>query len=224
MASRIIVALDDMSVSEALELARRLGPAVWGFKVNSLLLSAGVSIIEKLRPHGRVFADPKLHDIPNTVKNGVKEISAAGAELITVHASGGRAMIEAAVAAAGGARILCVTALTSLDEDTTQEVYRRAPLDTVLALAQLAAGSGAPGIVCSPLELAALSANAITARLFKVVPGIRPENYSAADDQRRIATPSSAVQAGADLLVIGRPITQAADPLKIAEAINSELK
>ncbi len=222
--SRVIVALDGMSEDRSLELADQLRDSVWGFKVNSLLVSCGVSIIQKLRSRGNVFADPKLHDIPNTVGNAVQEIASAGANLITIHASGGRSMIEAAVSASGSAKILCVTALTSLDDSSTQAIYKRNPSDTVLDLAQLAARSGADGIVCSPLELEMLQSNDSTTNLFKVVPGIRPESYGKADDQRRVATPRSAVDSGADLLVVGRPITAADDPLKAADAINAELK
>ncbi|MCB0344860.1 MAG: orotidine-5'-phosphate decarboxylase [Bdellovibrionales bacterium] len=223
MESKIIVALDGMSEAESLDLADRLKGAVWGFKVNSLLISSGVSVIEKLRARGKVFADPKLHDIPNTVSNAVKEIVAAGADLVTIHASGGRSMIEAAVSASGSAKILCVTALTSLDDSTTQEVYQRSPSETVEALAALAARSNAHGIVCSPLELEMLQTTTATRQLYKVVPGIRPASYSTADDQRRIATPKSAITSGADLLVVGRPITQAEDPVRAAQDINNEL-
>lgn len=223
MEKRIIIPLDGMPKEQALELAKKLRDHVWGFKVNDLLLDCGVSIIQTLKAWGKVFADPKLHDIPNTVSNAVKKLGAAGADLITVHASGGAKMIEAAVAEAGEDKILAVTLLTSLSNDDALGIYRRSAEDTVLSLARSAAYAGAYGIVCSPQELLIIGKTPELRTLRKVIPGIRPSWYGSADDQQRTSTPQGAVEAGAHLLVIGRPITGADDPVEAAQRINEEL-
>ncbi len=220
----VTIPLDDMSRDTALNLARRLSGSVWGFKVNDLLLSCGVEIIRELKAYGKVFADPKLHDIPNTVANSVKALVAAGADLITVHASGGRGMLQAAVSNAGSARILAVTALTSLADSDTNEVYGNSPAETVKKFAAIAANTQTHGIVCSPQELELLSKDELYAKLLKVIPGIRPAWHGKADDQVRIMTPALAFEKGASLLVIGRPITGHADPSEAVRLIAEELK
>ena len=223
MRQRIVVALDGIEKNEALKLAQKLRDSVWGFKVNDLLVECGVSIISELKAYGQVFADAKLHDIPNTVANGVKRLSAAGADLITIHASGGSSMIAQAAACAGEARILAVTALTSLNAGDTQAIYRRSPAESVIFLAKLAAASGAHGTVCSPEEVGMLSAQPELGKLIKVVPGIRPSWYGKTDDQQRTNTPAEAVKSGASLLVIGRPIVKHQDPVEAARMVNEEI-
>lgn len=218
--SPIIVALDELTRKEALSLARRLQRVVWGFKVNDLLIEHGVSIISDLKRFGHVFADPKLHDIPNTVKNSISRLDAAGADLITVHASGGAEMLRVAAGSVKTARVLAVTALTSLSDSDTNSLYKRTSAEVVLDFAELAATSNVHGIVCSPYELTLLKGHN---DLIKVIPGIRPLWYGVADDQKRIQTPAQAMAQGADLLVIGRPITGAEDPLEAANRINAEL-
>lgn len=221
--SRIIVALDGMTEAHALKLAERLAHSVWGFKVNDLLLEHGVGIISRLKAFGSVFADPKLHDIPNTVANGVQRLEEVGADLITVHASGGGKMLEAAAKSAKRAKVLAVTALTSLVESDTRSIYGRSPAETVIDFAGLAISSGIKGIVCSPQELTVVAKIPGAENLTKVTPGIRPTWHGKADDQSRAATPASALAAGATLLVIGRPITEHASPEEAVRQINLEL-
>lgn len=216
---KVIVALDGMSRGQALDLAARLQGSVWGFKVNDLLLEAGIEIIRELKNYGGVFADAKLYDIPNTVGNCIAKLDAAGADLITIHASGGARMIGAAASRAATAKILAVTALTAFSEQEFNAVYRQELSGFVRAAASLAAESGAHGVVCSPDELQILA----DLPLQKVTPGVRPAWHQAADDQRRVATPAAALQQGAAMLVIGRPITAHDAPERAVEDINAEL-
>ncbi|MCB0323210.1 MAG: orotidine-5'-phosphate decarboxylase, partial [Bdellovibrionales bacterium] len=156
--------------------------------------------------------------------NAVKRLAAAGAGLITVHASAGEEALRRAVAAADGASILAITILTSFAEPAVQRIYRRAIPDAVTEFALLAAKVGVPGIVCSPQELSLLGERGELGHLLKVTPGVRPSWFDrAGDDQSRVLTPREAVEAGATHLVIGRPITGAADPQAAAERINEEL-
>ncbi len=219
--SPIIVALDNMSRAKAIELSRLLQGSVWGFKVNDLLLECGIEIIHELKRYGNVFADPKLHDIPNTVANGVARLRDAGADFITVHASGGKAMLEAAVKNRGNASLLAVTALTSLSDSDTNEVYQRTTKQTVSALSDLAIQSGINGLVCSAEELSLLSKTSST--LLKIVPGIRPLWYQEKDDQKRTDTPKQALEKGASYLVIGRPITESDDPPNAVKKLHLEI-
>jgi orotidine-5'-phosphate decarboxylase len=207
---QIIVALDGMDREEALMLAWTLSPSVWGFKVNDLLLSCGINIIRDLKCLGRVFVDPKLYDIPKTVANSVFRLSDAGADLITVHASGGKDMMEAALENAGNSKILAVTMLTSFEDCDVQSIYHRPIDETVWDLAHLAYESKVHGIVCSSREVKMLQ----HLNFMKVVPGIRTGQPE--DDQKRIGDGS-----GADLFVIGRPITEADDP---ADALNNIIR
>lgn len=199
--NQIIVALDGMTREQALTTAWTLSSHVWGFKVNDLLLTYGVNIIEDLKCLGNVFADPKFYDIPNTVANGVSRLAEAGADLITVHASAGKESMQAALDSAGNAKILAVTVLTSMTESQVREVYCRSIDETVWDLAYLAKEVGIHGIVCSSQELELIR----HLDMLKVVPGIRLDGQ---DDHCRIGD-----GAGADLFVIGRPITKASDPV-----------
>jgi len=203
--SRVIVALDGISEKEALRIAALLKGKVWGFKVNDLLFE-DPKIIRKLKKFGNVFADAKLYDIPNTVANSVRRLSAAGADMITVHASGGVKMMKAAKDNSGHSKILAVTVLTSFGGNQKKNV---------LKLAKEAEKAGVDGIVCSGNELKYLK----RFRLLKVVPGIRPKDYNRKDDQKRTMTPKEAVKNGADYLVIGRPIISSKDPLQILKEI-----
>ena len=221
--NRIIIALDGMKEEQALAIAAKLKGAVWGFKVNDLLIDCGLSIVSKLKDYGKVFADPKLHDIPNTVANAIKKLDAAGADLVTVHASGSRPMLEAALQAKTHAKILAVTVLTSLDNSNAQEIYRRPPEDAVIDFARLAASCSIDGIVCSPRELKSFFVIPELNSLIKVIPGIRPSWYDTKDDQKRTTTPSEAVANGATYLVIGRPIISNPDPYRAAMLVNEEL-
>lgn len=209
MKRNIIVALDGISKSKALKIAESLKGLVWGFKVNDLLFE-NPKIITALKRFGNVFADAKLHDIPNTVKNSVERLSKMGADIITVHASGGVAMMKAAKKASGRTKIIGVTVLTSKDGNAKNEV---------LKLVKDIETAGLDGIVCSAHELKYLT----NKKFLKIVPGIRPVWYKRRDDQKRTAIPKFALKFGAGLLVIGRPITKSKNPLKAMQKILAEI-
>jgi orotidine-5'-phosphate decarboxylase len=225
--NRLAVALDYPDAYQAMKLVDSLGQTCQWFKVGmELYYAAGNDMIRQLRDRGfDVFLDLKLHDIPNTVAGAVRSATKAGASLLTIHASGGSAMMTAAAEAAkapGSPRLLAVTVLTSMD--TTQLTgtgITASPADQVLRLAKLARQSGIDGFVCSAEEVASVRA-ATGPDTLLVIPGIRPTG-AAIGDQRRIATPAQAIAHGASLLVVGRPITQAPDPAAAAEAILDEI-
>jgi orotidine-5'-phosphate decarboxylase len=223
---RIIVALDVSSADEARALVDRLSGRVGMFKIGSqLFTAAGPGFVRELAARGeKIFLDLKYHDIPNTVAGAVSAASQLGVALIDVHALGGRAMMEAAVGAlpAMGARLLAVTILTSMDEDGHGEVGLGGQVaDSVRRLAQLASDAGLDGVVASPHEVALVRA-ACGPDFLIVTPGIRPAG-AAAGDQARAATPRAALDAGADLLVVGRPITAAPDPLRAVADLLAEM-
>jgi orotidine-5'-phosphate decarboxylase len=220
---RIIVALDVPTLDEAETLARQLTGAVGWFKVGLELFTAhGPAAVAAIRAHGPVMLDLKLHDIPTTVERAAARVADLGVGLLTVHASGGAAMVEAAVRGLGGdGEVLAVTVLTSMSDDELAAIGAPPAAEQVPALARLAVDAGAPGLVCAPPDLAAVR-DAVGAAVRLVTPGVRPTG-SSADDQTRIATPASAVASGADLLVVGRPITRAEDPAAAARAIATEL-
>lgn len=219
--SGIIVALDFSTVETAKALAERLTDSVAGFKVGlELLTGVGPRAVEEIAALGKpVFADAKLHDIPNTVERAAANLAGAGASWVTVHVSGGAAMIRAAVAGMGGDGVLGVTMLTSLGEtDLASLGISSGSQEYVPAMARLAAEHGAEGVVCSPAEVASVSGLG----LVTFTPGVRPAG-SETDDQRRVATPEEAVRAGADYLVIGRPVTRADDPVSAAREIAASI-
>ena len=234
---RIIVALDVSTGNDALTLVRLL-PDTQTFKVGLQLYTAeGPALVEALHEQGKnVFLDLKLHDIPNTVAGAVRMGVRHGVRMMTLHASGGLEMMQAAAEAAYEEAeiegnepplLLAVTVLTSLKEEHLREIgIPTNSLDQVLRLAALAHKAGLKGIVCSPKEIEAVKKN-FGKNLAVVAPGIRP-SWAAAQDQKRILTPSLAVKQGADYLVIGRPITQASSPqdafLKIVGEIESSVK
>jgi orotidine-5'-phosphate decarboxylase len=232
---RIFVALDTPDPSRAIELARRLSGRVGGMKIGlQLFSSAGPDVVHRVIDVGMdVFVDLKLHDIPNTVAGAAAAVTRLGASFFTVHALGGEAMIRRAVessaeAASSAGRpeptVLAVTILTSHADEDLDRIGVGGPCSTAVErLAGVARGGRAGGIVCSPLEIERVRRIFPEATL--VVPGIRPggKRQGATDDQQRIATPGRAVEAGADRLVIGRPITGADDPVAAAEAIASEI-
>jgi len=219
--NRICCALDFASWSEAEPFARKIAPHVGLLKVGLELFTAeGPSAVRAAAALGRpVFLDLKLHDIPNTVEGAARSAAATGAALLTVHASGGPEMIRAAVRGAGsGVRILAVTVLTSLDGAALERIGLAGPPESaVVRLAKLAVEAGAGGLVCSPHEVAAVRA-AVGPGPLLVVPGVRPTG-SALGDQARVATPEVAVRAGADVIVLGRPLRDAPDPAAAADAI-----
>lgn len=225
-----IVALDFPSADAALTLVDRLGDQCPMYKVgNELFTTAGPDIVQQLRKRGRsVFLDLKFHDIPNTVAGGVRAAKAMGARLITVHASGGSAMLAAAVEAAGDQEavgILGVTVLTSLTAPEVSEAWGRDEgvdaVSEVVRLAGLVEASGAHGIVCSGLEAPAVR-QTFGSRLSLLVPGVRPAG-EASQDQARVVTPGEAVRAGARYIVVGRAVTRATDPAAAMQLINAEI-
>ncbi len=230
---KVFVALDFANPMHALALADRLDPQACGIKVGKeLFVLAGPEPVRWMVERGfRVFLDLKFHDIPNTVAQACAAATRLGVWMMNVHAAGGAAMLAAARdAVATSAAVLdrprplliAVTVLTSLAEGDLRAVgIEGTPADAAERLARLAASAGLDGVVCSAQEAPAL--RAACGRGFKLVtPGIRPAG-SAKDDQTRIVTPAAAVAAGADYLVIGRPITQAPDPLAALAAINASL-
>ena len=222
---RICAALDFSSWEKAEPYARTIAPAVGMLKVGLELFAAeGPPAVRAAAALGRpVFLDLKLHDIPNTVEGAARSASASGAALLTVHASGGAEMVRAAVRGAGGKlRVLAVTVLTSLDADALRAIGLDGPPESaVVRLARLAVGAGAGGLVCSPHEVRAVRAAVGTGPLL-VVPGVRPPGAEKGD-QARVATPSEAVAAGADIIVVGRPLRDAADPVAAARQIAATL-
>ncbi|MFL5264632.1 MAG: orotidine-5'-phosphate decarboxylase [Anaeromyxobacteraceae bacterium] len=218
---RVCAALDFNTWAAAERFARAVAPEVGMLKVGLELFAAeGPPAVRAAAALGRpVFLDLKLHDIPNTVEGAARSAAASGASLLTVHASGGEEMMRAAVRGAGpGVRILAVTVLTSLDAAALAAVgLAGSPEHAVVRLAALAVRAGVAGLVCSPLEVAAVRAAVGPAPLL-VVPGVRPAG-AAKGDQARVATPAEAVRAGADVLVVGRPLRDAPDPAAAARLI-----
>jgi len=212
---RLIVALDFPNGTEALAMVQRLGNLVQWFKVGlELYLAEGNRIVEKVRERGHsVFLDLKLHDIPNTVAGAVRSVAASGAGKLTIHAAGGRAMLAAAQEAAASTPSAPHLQLTATGVSGF-------PSEQALRLAGLAYGAGIRSFVASSREIAELRAAYPDSRL--VIPGIRPAGATT-DDQKRIATPRSAIADGADYLVVGRPITRAADPAAATQAILDEI-
>jgi orotidine-5'-phosphate decarboxylase len=224
---RLIVALDFGSAQQALELVDRLEGTCRWFKVGlELYYAAGLKFVEALRKRNlQVFLDLKLHDIPNTVAGAVRSVSQAGASLLTIHASGGEAMMTAAAEAAnapGAPRLLAVTVLTSMDAGELAGVgVMDTPAGQVLRLARLAQTAGIDGMVCSASEVAALR-HQLGPDSWLVTPGIRAEE-DAAGDQRRVATADAAIRLGASQLVVGRPITRAIRPAAAARKFLNEI-
>jgi orotidine-5'-phosphate decarboxylase len=221
---RLIVALDLPGIEPAEAMIERLGDSVTFYKIGYQLgFAGGLSLVRDLRAAGKkVFIDVKLHDIGNTVARGVESLSSLGATFLTVHAY--PQTMQAAVEARGdsGPKILAVTVLTSYNEADVQEAgYRHTIADLVAIRARQAKALGVDGIVCSPEEVAALRA-IVGDQMSLVTPGIRPAG-SASGDQKRIMTPSRAIAAGADYLVVGRPVMEAADPKAAAESIQDEI-
>jgi orotidine-5'-phosphate decarboxylase len=225
---RIIVALDYPDAVSALALVARLDPALCRLKVGKELFTvAGPHLVEQLQQRGfEVFLDLKFHDIPNTTAQACKAAANLGVWMVNVHASGGRRMMEAAREGLAGfakrPKLIAVTVLTSMSQaDLVELNITVTPAEQVLHLAALAQASGMDGVVCSAQEAGLLREKA-GAGFCLVTPGIRPATASA-DDQSRIMTPRAALENGSSYLVIGRPITKAADPLLALQQINNEI-
>jgi orotidine-5'-phosphate decarboxylase len=222
---RLIVALDLPNVAAAEAMISRLGDSVTFYKIGyQLAFAGGLPLVRQLVDKGRkVFADLKLHDIGNTVARGVESVAALGATFLTVHAY--PQTMKAAVEARVGSdlKILAVTVLTSYDDgDLDAAGYRLGVSDLVEARARQAQVLGVDGLVCSPEEAGALR-KIVGHQMSLVTPGIRPAG-AASGDQKRIMTPSRAIAAGSDYLVVGRPVMEAADPRLAADAIVAEIE
>lgn len=223
---RLIVALDVSTAAAAQKIVATIGDSALTYKVGMQLYTAeGPQVVRDLIASGRrVFLDLKYHDIPNTVGAAVREAAQLGVSMLTVHASGGGKMLQAAVdAARAGLMILAVTVLTSMDESALHEIgVPSTILDQALKMTALAKSSGCGGIVTSPREAAALR-KFLGHGMAIVTPGIRPAGGDT-HDQKRIATPAEAITAGASHIVVGRPITHAADPTQAALGIIREME
>jgi orotidine-5'-phosphate decarboxylase len=232
---KLIVALDVPSAEAGTRLATRLRGHVGMFKVGLENFTAEGPVLPRflVATGEKVFLDLKLHDIPNTIRAAARVAAQLGVSMFNVHASGGRRMMEAALQGAAegselrqdGARpgVLAVTVLTSLTEEALRELgISGSAEEAVVRLARLAHEAGLDGVVASPQEIAALR-RALGPDFLIVTPGIRPAN-AAADDQARIATPGAAIRAGADYIVVGRPITGATDPAAAADGIVAEME
>lgn len=225
---KIIIALDFAAAAPALALADRLDPAECRLKVGKeLFTAAGPAVLEKLMQRGfEIFLDLKFHDIPNTTAQACKAAAELGVWMVNVHALGGRKMMQAAADAIANTsqhpKLIAVTMLTSMAQDDLADLgIVDTPAQMVLRLATLARDCGLDGVVCSAQEATLLRAN-LGKAFCLVTPGIRPLQASL-DDQSRVMTPQAALLAGSSYLVIGRPITQAADPLQALRAINLEI-
>jgi len=226
MRERLIVALDVSSAAEAQQMVQRIGSAAGIYKVGlQLFTHEGPGLVRDLVASGRqVFLDLKFHDIPNTVSHAVKAAAELGVHMLTVHASGGAAMLQAAVeASAGRVNVLAVTVLTSLNADDLHEVGVPSEVaDQAVRIAELAQKAGCQGIISSPREIAVLRKQ-VGEDFMIVTPGIRPAGVET-HDQQRVATPALAISSGASHIVVGRPITHAPDPAKAAQAIITEME
>ncbi|MBQ6473272.1 MAG: orotidine-5'-phosphate decarboxylase [Victivallales bacterium] len=226
MSTQLITALDFFDLDTALSNVERIGDGCEWHKVGKqLFTSCGPRIVSELKARGKkVFLDMKYHDIPNTVAQAVRAAADIGADLCNVHASGGPAMLEAAAKAAAesGITVIAVTVLTSMDAAELSAVgIGDSPAKQVERLALLAQRCGIAGVVCSALELPVIR-QVCGPDFLTVVPGIRPATASL-DDQKRVMTPQEAARAGADYIVVGRPITKADDPAAAARDITQSL-
>jgi orotidine-5'-phosphate decarboxylase len=224
MSSRIYVALDTPDIERARAIAQRVHNHVGGIKLGlEFFMANGRQGVREMAEIGLpIFLDLKLHDIPNTVAKAIQALRPLEPAILTVHAAGGRAMLEDAKAAApSGTKVVAVTMLTSLDDrDLVSIGLNPDPHEQVVRLAELAKSAGVDGIVCSGAEVAA--AKKLWHDGFFVVPGVRPANGTVGD-QKRVVTPRAALDAGASILVVGRPITQAQDPDQAAREIEATL-
>ncbi|HJV32792.1 MAG TPA: orotidine-5'-phosphate decarboxylase [Patescibacteria group bacterium] len=230
---RILVALDTNDIGRLNALAKTLGPHVGGFKIGlEALFSIGLKpALNAMRGYGpatdNIFVDAKLHDIPNTMERALRSIvEHPQVKFVNVHASAGVTGVSVLTTAKGQAKLLAVTVLTSFDDDACKEVYRAAAPVAAKRLAELVGSCLIDGLVCSPKEVPLFRADPAFDRLVLVTPGVRPK-WSTKDDQERVATPGEAVRAGADYLVIGRPITnppsEIGSPAAAAKLIAEEI-
>ena len=223
MTKSIIVAIDETNKDSFIKILDSLDSNLCMVKIGSVSFNAlGHDIIHLAAQKGfDVFLDLKLHDIPNTVKKSIEGLASLPIKMLTIHASGGKAMMDAAMSSVKGTniKIYGVTALTSLTDEDTNQIYKRDTYDQVEAMLDLAEESNIDGVVCSPHEL-----NLLAKRdsLLSITPGIRLESSN--DDQNRVMTPKDAIELGANYLVIGRPITQSEDPSKVLIDIHQSIQ
>lgn len=231
---KLIIALDVETPTKALDLVKQLHSVAGMFKVGSqLFTAAGPQIVRDILAHdSKIFLDLKFHDIPHQIAGAARSAAELGVSLFTIHASGGTEMMQQAmnsvneVAAKTGARpsVLAISVLTSIDAKILSEIgVTSSPEESVLRLVRLAEAAGVDGVVASPQEIETIRKTVSRPEFLVVTPGIRPVANDAAD-QKRVATPSSAIAAGASYLVVGRPITGAPDPLAAAKQIASEME
>ena len=234
---KLIVALDVETPREALSLVEQLHDVAGMFKIGSQLFTlAGPQIVKDVLNSGaKVFLDLKFHDIPHQVAGSARSAAQLGVSMFTIHASGGTEMMKRAVEAVSDvaereqtspSAVLAVSVLTSMDANSLSQIgINSSPEESVLRLVKLAAAAGVDGVVASPQEAQTIRATVAKPDFLVVTPGIRPATKdAAADDQRRIATPSAALRGGASYLVVGRPITAAADPVAAAREIAAEME
>ncbi|MEJ7599655.1 MAG: orotidine-5'-phosphate decarboxylase [Kofleriaceae bacterium] len=222
--NRLIAAIDAPDRTGAAALVSRLGGVPSWYKIGlELFCAEGPALVKAFVERGRsIMLDLKLHDIPETVARATERLANLGAGMLTVHAGGGRAMLEAAVSEKRGLQILAVTVLTSLDEADLAEIGALGSVEELVRKrSELAIAAGCDGVVASPYEVAAIRAIAPPGFLV-ITPGVRPAG-SAPDDQKRVMTPKEARAAGADMIVLGRPLREAADPAAAARAVVAEL-
>ena len=234
--TKLIVALDKDNLNEAMEIVDAAGEAVEWYKIGSqLFCKEGPMAVKTLKDRGKkVFLDLKFHDIPNTVANAVANAVKMGVDMVNVHASGGTEMMQRSIEAAKEAAndktkvpmVIAVTVLTSMNKDALNEVLNTtektiSPAEQVIHLAKLTKKSGLHGVVCSAHEINMLKKEC-GSDFVLIVPGIRPAG-AALGDQKRVMTPAEAANAGADYIVVGRPVLQADNPAEAAKAINKEL-
>lgn len=231
---RLIVALDVNEQEKALKSVDLLKPCVGMFKVGmELFYASGGSIVKQIKEQGcKVFLDLKLHDIPNTVAGAARVLAGLEPDIINIHASGGAEMMKAAVYAIKDEaeklaitcpKVIAVTVLTSIDQEVFNQLGINGPVDRfVVHWAKLAKACGLDGVVASPEETIAIK-KACSQRFLTVTPGVRPK-WAEKEDQKRFTTPSMAIKSGSDYIVVGRPITKAADPFLAAKKIIEEIK
>jgi orotidine-5'-phosphate decarboxylase len=222
---KIILSADEYDREGLLEVVKKIGDKVYCIKIHNLFDQYGPQIVKDLREAGanKVWIDAKLHDIPNTVKLRARAIASSGADILTVHASGGVEMLKAAKEGFGTGKVFAVTALTSLDDAAIKNIYNsQSAKELVGRLALLVKESGVDGLVCSPQEISMLREKSEFDSLELVIPGIRSAGVDV-NDQKRFDTPGNALRAGANFLVIGRQITKASDPMVAIESLEKEI-
>ena len=224
---KIIVALDNDNLKKTIKIVQELKDHTFAFKIGyEFFYNFGLEGYKLIKNKNvKIFLDLKLHDIPNTVKKGINAISKLEPYFVTIHISGGDNMLKAANLTKNNIKILGISILTSLDSDLTEKYYYNKNIENIVSnYTQYALENNLDGIVCSPKEISIVK-NKAQKKLLIITPGIRPANYDISnDDQSRTMTPKEAIKAGADYLVIGRPITQSKNPLKILKSINDSLE